>query len=398
MKKYKILSVHNYYQLPGGEDTVVLNEKELLESCGHTVLCYSRRNAEISAAGPLKKILLGLSSFFSLRTYREIRNLIEKEGIEIVHVHNTVPLISPSVFCAALHSRVPVVQTVHNFRLLCPNGMLYREGKVCEECLENGLMCSVRHRCYRGSFVQTVILALTIWFYRKVGLYRRIYLIALTRLNREKLLSINKKRVYITPDHVFVKPNFTADTKTAIFPLEGRKRQMIYAGRLEEAKGVKLLFKTWAKFEAKGEGWELLVCGTGPLEAWCRNYIESRKLRTIQMMGGVEHGRLMDLIGHSRALIMPTYLYEGFGMVVVESMSCGTPIIGSGFGNVGDIIEEGINGWRFEKNSEDDLLDKLDCVDRMDLTASTYEDYKAHYSAERNYEMLLEIYDRILKK
>lgn len=252
MKKYRILSVHNYYQISGGEDTVVANEKKMMESCGHTVISYVRRNEEIRSSGILRRVWLGMNSFFSLKTYREVKDIIKKEEIDIVHVHNTVPLISPSVFYAALRSHVPVVQTIHNFRPLCPNGILYRDGAVCEECLDKGLLCAVRHRCYRGSVLQTALLAGNIWFYRKIGLYKKINLIALTEFNKEKLLSINKKRTYIDPDRVFVKPNFTADGGP-IVPFPDRKKQMVYVGRLEELResncfskrGVNL--KNWKK-------------------------------------------------------------------------------------------------------------------------------------------------------
>lgn len=135
-KKQKILLVHNYYKIPGGEDSVVFNEKKLLEEHGHEVILYTRSNSEIDKFGICKKFALLFTSVFNRKTYRDIKKIIRKEKIDIVHVHNTLSLISPSVFYAARECGVPVVQTIHNFRMICPGATLYRNGNVCEECLE----------------------------------------------------------------------------------------------------------------------------------------------------------------------------------------------------------------------------------------------------------------------
>lgn len=154
--KLNILLVHNYYKVPGGEDTVVANEKELLESYGHKVRLYARSNQELEKFSFVQKLLLPFSSIFSLKTYREVKKLIREEKIDIVHVHNTLSLISPSVYYAAFCCHVPVVQTIHNFRMLCPAAILLRNGKICEECIEEGLKCAVQHGCYRNSKLQTL--------------------------------------------------------------------------------------------------------------------------------------------------------------------------------------------------------------------------------------------------
>ncbi len=131
-----ILIVHNYYQVPGGEDTVVNNEKHLLEANGHNVVLYTRNNSEIKNISKLKKILLPFSALFSMRTYFEVRQIIKENNIDVVHVHNTLTLVSPSVYYSALSCKVPVVQTIHNFRLMCPGATLYRNGHICEDCVK----------------------------------------------------------------------------------------------------------------------------------------------------------------------------------------------------------------------------------------------------------------------
>ena len=212
-KKQKILIVHNYYQLPGGEDTVVKNEKLLLEKHGHTVFLYSRDNSEIKQMSGIRKLLLPLTMIFNPRTYSEIKELIRRENIDIVHVHNTLNLVSPAVYYAAVACKVPVVQTIHNFRLLCPGATFFRNGKVCEECLEHGLICSVKHACYRNSRAQTLVCVISTKIHRSTGIYRKLNYICLTDFNKQKLLLLNKpgRKVLINPDQIFVKPNFAPE-------------------------------------------------------------------------------------------------------------------------------------------------------------------------------------------
>lgn len=203
--KKRILMVHNYYQIPGGEDTVVANEKKLLEEYGHDVIMYTRHNDEIKSLGVLGKFSLPFIAVFNPRTYRDIKKIIRKENIEIVHVHNTLNLISPAVYYAAVKCKTPVVQTIHNYRFICPSAILYRNGHVCEDCLNINLGCAVKHGCYRGSHAQTLICVISMWLHRHTGILGKINYIVLTDFNREKLLELKQ----IRPERVYVKPNFT---------------------------------------------------------------------------------------------------------------------------------------------------------------------------------------------
>ena len=209
--KKKILIVHNYYQVPGGEDTVVANEKKMLEDQGHEVILYSRNNNEIKTLSMLKKILLPLITIFNPKTYRDVKKIINVENVDIVHVHNTLSLISPSVYYAAFSCGIPVVQTIHNFRLLCPAATFYRDGCICEECVERGLSCAVRHNCYRGSKLQTSLCVINTKIHRILRTYSKLNYICLTEFNKEKLLQLNSlsKNNIINENKVFIKPNFT---------------------------------------------------------------------------------------------------------------------------------------------------------------------------------------------
>ncbi|WP_377519783.1 glycosyltransferase [Priestia megaterium] len=209
--KPKILIVHNYYQIPGGEDTVVENEKKMLEDHGHEVIVYSRNNSELQKMSKFQKLGLPFSTVFSIRTYREVKRIIKQQNIDIVHVHNTLNLISPSVYYAAFSCKVKVIQTVHNFRLVCPGALLYRDGNICEDCIHKGLRCAIFNNCYRDSKLQTLACVITLKTHRFLGTYKNINYICLTEFNKEKLLEVNRggKKI-IDPKKVFVKPNFTS--------------------------------------------------------------------------------------------------------------------------------------------------------------------------------------------
>ena len=251
-----ILIVHNKYQIPGGEDVVVENEATMLRKHGHKVVLYIRNNSELSEGGKLKKSLMYMESFFSVRVYRDICRLIRRKKIDVVHVHNTVHRISPSVFYAAVHMGVPVVQTLHNFRMICPGATLYRDGHICEECLSDTKVCgscafghsprggnanghtlsgncwqyscknvaskcfsagkympALRHSCYRGSRLQTAAVVLSLELQKIFGIWGKVHYICLTDFNKEKLQSLNSgsKRTLIPSSHIHVKPNFTPD-------------------------------------------------------------------------------------------------------------------------------------------------------------------------------------------
>ncbi|MGN0346283.1 MAG: glycosyltransferase, partial [Lachnospiraceae bacterium] len=257
-----VLIVHNYYQIPGGEDTVVANEKKMLEAQGHKVWLYTRSNEELKTFGVFQKMALPFTTIYSRKTYREVKKLIRENNIDILHVHNTLSLISPSVYYAGFVCKIPVIQTMHNFRLLCPGAEFYRDGKICEDCVrkKSGLWCGVKHKCYRGSFFQTLASSVTLKLHRMLGTYRKLHFICLTEFNKEKLLLLNhRKKPQIDDCKVFVKPNFTYDPTHAqdckkfvtennvecgisvtnnaeceIFVTEKKADYYVYVGRLEE--------------------------------------------------------------------------------------------------------------------------------------------------------------------
>ena len=385
MRKQTVLIVHNYYQIPGGEDSVVANERKMLEEHGHKVYLYTRNNSELKTMGIIQKLKLPFTTVFNFKTYRDIKKIIKEKQIDIVHVHNTLNLISPSVYYAARVMKVPVVQTIHNFRLLCPGATFYRDGHICEDCVEYGLKCAVKHNCYRDSKIQTLACVISTKFHRMTGIYGKINYICLTEFNKQKLLNLKQ----IESEQIYVKPNFI-DDKNIFISEEKRKNQMVFAGRLDKLKGIDILFEAWKQMGEKAP--KLIVCGTGPMEMWCREFVKKNSVN-IEMLGFIPNKEALKIIANSRALILPTQWYEGFPMSIVESYCVGTPVICSDLGNAGSIVAEGINGIKFKC---DDVNGIIASVKRIDgLCVTTKKVYKNQYTQKINYNTLYSIYRQI---
>lgn len=206
MRKKTVLLVHNYYQIGGGEHTVFENEKNMLLENGHEVYTYTRSNDELKSS-KWKLLLMPFSTIWSFKTYREVRKLIREKQIDIVHCHNTFPLVSPSVYYAARSLKVPVVQTIHNFRFLCPNGLFYCNGQICEKCREqNSFLPALKNKCYRNSTVQTAVAVAMLKFHRWLGTYKKINYIFLTEFNKGKFSELIDTR----GSNIFIKPNFVS--------------------------------------------------------------------------------------------------------------------------------------------------------------------------------------------
>ena len=385
--------VENIEDLPGGEDAVFAAECAMLQAHGHRVITYERNN---DAGGLVQKLLLPLRAIYSTKTVREVRALIRKEQVDLVHVHNTLLTISPSVFQACFKEHVPVVQTLHNFRIFCPNGILMRDGHVCEECPQHGLGCAVRHSCYRGSRAQSLVCAGIYAFHRLLGTYRKVNLITLTEFDRSKLLEFNRKasRPVFTPERLYCKPNGVAAPNHSPLPWAQRKNQIVFAGRLEELKGLRTAIEAWQLLGPDAP--QLIVAGTGPLEAWAKENAPD----TVTFTGQLSHGTLTELLAQSRAALCPSLCYESFALIPAEAHAVGTPVLASDLGNVGAAVQEGIDGLHFAPGNAAALADavcKLQNVgETFDLTAMQQKACQA-YNAEQNYRELMTIYREIMR-
>lgn len=403
MKRYRILQVHNFYQIPGGEDVVVRNEKRLLEEHGHTVYTYYRTNKELKEKGIWGKLCLPFTAVYSFRTVREIKKMIVENKIDIVHVHNTLTMVSPSVFYAAFGCRVPVVQTLHNFRMLCPAGSFFRDTVICEECVADGLRCSVRHKCYRGSTSQTVVSAMILKIHRMLGTYRRVNFICLTEFNRNKLLnalnapSVPKQRWAVDADRVYIKPNFTFAEGLAPSSESGQEEYFLFAGRVEALKGIDIAIKAFEKLPEK----KLYIAGTGPMMEEMQAYVKEHQLTNIRFLGYLQKEEMSERFYHAKAVIMTSQCYEAFAMTIAEAYSYGVPVIAGSVGNMDGMVKEGITGVKFQYNSAEELAEKVrefETLDIQKLKENARAFYQERLRPEDNYKKLEEIYEDILTK
>jgi len=378
LEPLRILQVHNAYQQRGGEDAVVDAEEQLLRARGHAVHRYQRHNDEVRDAGRLS---LAMGTVWSPRTARDMRALFASFRPDVVHVHNTLPLVSPSVFWAAQRAGIPVVQTLHNFRLICPQALLLREGRVCEDCVGQVPWRAVRHRCYRDSAAQSAVVAATIQAHRALGTWQHkvTRYIALNEFCRAKFVEGG-----LPADRIVVKPNFVDLPPPAPRPREG----LLFVGRLSVEKGIAVLADA---LQRCASGASLRVAGQGPEEA------ALRAAPRVQWLGSLAPAQVYEQMASALALVVPSIWYENFPRTIVEAFACGLPVIASRLGAMATIVDDGRTGLLFNPADVTDLAAKLDWaqahpaeMQRMGLAARSH--FEQALSAESNYRMLIGIY------
>jgi glycosyltransferase involved in cell wall biosynthesis len=384
----KIVLVHNYYQQPGGEDQVFAQELRLLESHGHEVVTYSRSNKELLAASPWERLLWPKRLIWAEDAHRELLQVLRREEPAIVHVHNTFVQISPSIFSACREARVPVVQTLHNFRLLCPAATFFRDGKICEECREFGLWRGIRHACYRHSTVATAAVAGMLVAHRWAGTWgdKVTAYIALTQFARSKFIAGG-----LPAEKIKVKPNFAPSDPGV---KEGAGEVAVFVGRLSPEKGVKTLLEAWGRLAAPIP---LRILGDGPLRGELQETKSRLNLPHVDFLGQVSHPEVQKEIKNARFLVLPSECYENFPMTIVEAFSCGTPIVCSRLGAMQEIVTDLETGLHFAPGNPDDLAEKVTWAWNRprtleDMGRAARCEYKKKYTAEANYATLMEIY------
>lgn len=395
MKQYRILQVHNFYRIPGGEDVVVRNEKKLLEEHGHRVYTYYRTNKELEKKSIIGKLVLPFTSVYSFKTMREVKKMIKDHHIDIVHVHNTLTMVSPSVFYAAFACKVPVVQTLHNFRMLCPAGSFFRGNVICEECVTKGMQCAVKYKCYRNSKIQTIVSAMILWVHRKLGTYKKVNFICLTEFNRKKLLdaidSGTKKGKIVNASKVFIKPNFTFAEGIVPNAEKGEEEYFLFAGRVEALKGADIAIKAFEQIPDK----QLYIAGDGPLMEEMQNYVRTHNIKNIRFLGYLQKEEMSQKFYHAKAVIMTSQCYEAFAMTIAEAYSYGVPVIAGRVGNMDGMVNEGETGVKFIYNSADDLAKKIQEFEKMDIAVlkeNARNFYQMRLRPEDNYQKLMQIY------
>ncbi len=390
-KKSHVLMIHNAYQISGGEDTVVAQEKELLEQHGHKVVLYSRSNDELKQLSLLQKASMPFQFVYRRETVKEVREIIRRESIDLMYVHNTFPVISPSVYDAAIREGIPVIQTIHNFRLFCPGALLYRNGEICEECIHGGLRCALKYGCYHGSKLQTMMCCLILWHHRRCGTYQNLNYICLTEFSKQKFL--DGMQEYIHPEQVYVKPNYVADLAADIGerPESAPEKYYLYLGRLSIEKGIDQLIKAWPKSLPE----PLLVAGDGPLKEELAQYLEEHP-KNVRLLGALPRAEALRYVRYAQAQILASVCYENLSMSLVESMMCGTPLISNRVGNSGAIVSEIAPELVIDIASTSELAAVLSRFRKEDYTEAFRSYYLEHYTAEQSYTKLSQIMEQCI--
>lgn len=381
-KKTRILIVHNAYQHRGGEDAVVDSEIGLLRTHGHVVETYTRHNNEMVGMSPL---VMARQTLCSNRTTRDLNELIQRLRPDVIHAHNTFPLVSPSLYWAAKRAGVPVVQTLHNFRFMCLNALFLRDGRVCEDCMGKLPWKGIVNACYRGSYSASVTLAGMLTLHRGLGTYRNKVsrYIALNTFCRDKFIEGGLPASRIT-----VKPNFVDwPVESGVHYEHHKGNHFLFVGRLSPEKGVSILADALALLSAS----TLRVAGDGP-----DAIIFDGKLGVVRL-GGLSSEAVQREMSEASVMIVPSICYENFPRTIVEAYACGLPVIASRIGALSEVVRDGETGLLFTPGDARDLADKMAWAQahpaemrRMGREARLT--YERLYTPEKNYQILMAIY------
>lgn len=386
----KIAYAFNYYQLHGGENMWYHSEPDLFRARGHEVVIYSRDNKDIESYSQLQKANLFWKVAWSRQTYDEFRVLLKRERPDIVHVYNTLALISPSIFYACRDEGIPVVQTTYNYRLVCPAATLLRDGKVCEECIDHSLLRAVRHKCYRGSTLQSASLAGLYAIHRLMGTWEKVVsgFIVPTPFMRDKL-----SQGGVPQEKIFVKPNWH-DPDPGMRTEDGR--DCLFVGRLSEEKGIRTVIEAWRTTPGLPK---VRIIGDGPLKDDVVEKLSGAMASPAEYLGRKSHEEVIAEMKRALCFLLPSEWYEAFPHTILEAYACGVPIVASDIGTLRDVIQDGETGALYESGNPVALAAAVrglvaDVETPLRMAKAARCAFVEKYSVEPAYGNLLTIYQR----
>ncbi|MGA3286521.1 MAG: glycosyltransferase family 4 protein [Bacteroidota bacterium] len=383
----KILIVHNAYREAGGEDTVVNQEIDLLKGYNEEVFQYRRSNKEVDEYSIWQKLGLPFNIIWSSKSKKEIEDIIVKIKPDVVHFHNTFFQISPAPYYSCRRLRIPVVQTIQNYRFLCPAATFYRDGAVCEKCLGKTMPISgMIHGCYHHSKAASGVVASMLTIHNKLNTFYSCIdeLIAVTEFAKQKFIDAG-----FPAQRISVKANI-------ISPDPGMKSVLgsyaIFIGRFVEEKGVMTLLQA-----LEGSSVPIKLLGSGKLEETVKKYAGMSLGK--EVMEWAPRDIMFDTLKQARFLVFPSEWYEGFPLAIAEAFACGVPVISSNIGSMSEIIEHGKNGLFFRAGDAKDLKTKIEWAwnhpeELQKMGERARQEYEERYTPERNYQSLLEIYKK----
>jgi glycosyltransferase involved in cell wall biosynthesis len=387
----KIMFVHNRYRsgAPSGENRVVDQESEALAALGHEITRFGRSSDEIAGWSLPKKAVLPARIVWSREAARDLLAGLREHRPDVVHIHNTFPLLSGSVLYACRDAGIPIVATIHNYKLLCANGAFFRAGAVCHDCANGLPVNAVRHGCYRDSALATVPVSLAATVHRHAWRSLVSAFVTISQSQRTLLGGLD-----LPPDRVFVRYN--------LIPYRDRGQAartpiVTYAGRLDEPKGVRVLMAGWDRYLTTSipPGLKLAIAGGGPLEGELTAWASTRP--SVTLMGTLSSTACAELIGRSRAVLLPSAWEETFGLVAVEAMAAGVPPIAASHGSFPELITAGVDGTLFSPGDPAALGRAIADLERNPEQYEAYGDqarktYEERFDPQRSVAELLEIY------
>jgi glycosyltransferase involved in cell wall biosynthesis len=389
----KILSVHNYYREGGGEDVVAWQECKLLRAHGDEVVEYRRSNSELGDDF-LSKMLFAGRAFWSRKAERDIEAIILRRRPDVAHFHNVFPQISFSGYRACKRLNVPVVQTVHNYRLICVRGDYFRSNRICQDCLNwKSPVPAVLHRCYRGSFAQSAAAAAALAAHQLLRTWNRLVdiFVAVTEFGKQKLIEAGfpEQKIVVKPHFVHPDPGISQHYNV--------NKYALFAGRLSPEKRVVSLIEAWKTIDDV----PLIIVGSGPAEQLIKQTVRCGRFSNIQLLEAQPRQKLLTLMKGAKLLLVPSEWYETFGMVIIEAFASGIPVFASRLGAMTELIEDGKTGRLFTPGSVDEIRQCVAWASqhpielaRMGINARNV--FEARYTADVNYPLMKGVYSRAI--
>lgn len=370
------------------------NEISLLKNNGTDVIVYTRHNDDIQKYGFLTKSCLPIKNIWSRETYNGLKKIIKRERPDICHFHNIFYLISPSAYYACIDSGIPIVQTLHNFRFFCVNGLLMHDGEICEKCIGKLPWRSVINGCYRDSIFYSAGIALMEGVHRslKTWISKIDAYIALTEFSKQKFVECG------LPEHkIFVKPLFFVDQPQSWYASDA---YAVFIGRLSPEKGIHVFLDT-IKTLGVNNRFRFKIIGDGPLRVMLQNRINTENIENVEIVGRQSFDSCTDLLSKSLFLILPSVCYEGFPMAIGEAYACSKPVIASRLGAMTELVDDTKTGLLFEPGNPIDLAAKIKWMveDRdacVEMGKNARRVFEKKYTAEENYKTLMDIYNSVL--
>lgn len=382
----KILLCNNYHKIPCGEAQVFFDESQLLKAHGHDVLQYTKHN---DATDDMNQWTMARKAVWNREVYLELRDLICRERPAVIHFTNTFPLISPAAYHAAKAEGIPVIQSLHNYRLICPNAVLLRNDRICEECSGRYLPWpAIRYRCYRESLAASAVVVAMQGFHNAIKTWTKAVtlFIALTDFSKKKFIAGG-----LPAEKLMVKANFVNPDPG---PGSGSGHYAVFVGRLSSEKGIATLLDAWNRLSKLVP---LKIIGDGPLAESVQT--ASKRDDNIEWLKRKPIEEVLSIVGEAKFLVIPSIWYEGLPRTIVEAYAVGTPVVASKIGVMNDIVQDGQTGVHFVPGDTYDLISKVEqlLVDPLGLSQmrkASRREYEKKYTAKNNYDELMRIYER----